>query len=412
MTSHKLASTRIPPLSPEDAEFFSAARLRAAMLQPYLASAVFSLVPVVQPEYGTFGVDRWWRVYVDMNRAREWGVAATAAVILHEAHHVVRDHHGRADRIGVQQDQARLWNLAGDAAINDDLVEDGLPLPSPVLPKHLGLQTGQLEETYFRQLVRHAENEQCESCGSGSGGTPLETEIDQEPDPFNPQGSQGVDQVEAQAIRRAVAHDVVAAQGSNQNPSPGLVLWAQDLLNPQVPWQNLLRSALGSSVRAITSRPHADWARADRRADSQPEFLRPGSRHHRPQVAVVIDTSASMSVPLLNAAVTEINAMLQRCGVHDLLVVVCDSAATPPQRVRRIGQLTLRGGGGTDLRVGIASAAACRPSPNIIVVLTDGLTPWPESAPPKTQLIAVVIGNQAPLPEGAGITSLRIRELE
>ena len=127
---------------------------------------------------------------------------------------------------------------------------------------------------------------------------------------------------------------------------------------------------------------------------------------------MVIDTSASMSVPLLNAAVTEINAMLQRCGVHDLLVVVCDSAATPPQRVRRIGQLTLRGGGGTDLRVGIASAAACRPSPNIIVVLTDGLTPWPESAPPKTQLIAVVIGNQAPLPEGAGITSLRIRELE
>jgi predicted metal-dependent peptidase len=125
---------------------------------------------------------------------------------------------------------------------------------------------------------------------------------------------------------------------------------------------------------------------------------------------VVIDTSSSMSRPLLNAAVTEINALLQRLGVSELLVVVCDAAATPPQRVRRIGELALSGGGGTDLRVGIAAAAECRPSPQIIVVLTDGFTPWPQEAPPRTKLIAIIIGNHAPLPEGTGITSLRIKE--
>ena len=411
MTAPNISATRIPPLSGADAEFFSAARLRAARLQPYLASAVFSLVPVAEPGYGTFGVDRWWRVYLDMDKAREWGIAATAAVILHEAHHVVRDHHARADRISVEAHHAHLWNLAGDAAINDDLLEDGLALPSPVLPKHLGLQTGLLEETYFRHLLEQEEQDQAQkSCGSGSGGTPLESEIDQEPDSTDPAGPQGIDQVEAQAIRRAVAHDVVAAQGTGQNVSPGLVLWAQDLLNPQVPWQSLLRSALGSSARAITSKPQPDWARPDRRSDSRPEFPRPGSRHLRPQVAVVIDTSYSMSRPLLNAAVTEINALLQRFGVSELIVVVCDAAATPPQRVRRIGELALSGGGGTDLRVGIAAAAECRPSPQIIVVLTDGFTPWPQEAPARTKLIAIIIGDHAPLPEGTGITSLRIKE--
>ena len=37
-------------MEPADAEFFGAARLRAARMQPYLASAVFSLIPVPVPD--------------------------------------------------------------------------------------------------------------------------------------------------------------------------------------------------------------------------------------------------------------------------------------------------------------------------------------------------------------------------
>lgn len=376
-------------------------------MQPYLASAVFALVPVPEPGYGTFGVDRWWRVYVDLDVAREWGVEATAAVLLHEAHHLVRDHHARADRLGVTAAQARRWNLAGDAAINDDLVADGVAVPDPVLPRHLGLEAGGIEEAYFRHLVDEHPGTDGDSCGSGAGGTPLSVELDDGPDPS---GADGVDEVDAGAIRRAVAHDVVEAEERGAPVSPGLVRWARDLLAPQVPWRSLLRSAMGRSIRSVTTRSSPDWTRPDRRADTRPDFPQPGRRRHRPEVAVVIDTSASMTPGLLDAAVTEINALLHRAGVGELTVVVCDCAAARPQRVRRIGDLELRGGGGTDLRIGIAAAAAGRPPASAIVVLTDGWTPWPRAAPDRTTLIAVVIGAEAPLPRGPGIVALRITE--
>jgi predicted metal-dependent peptidase len=41
----------------------------------------------------------------------------------------------------------------------------------------------------------------------------------------------------------------------------------------------------------------------------------------------------------------------------------------------------LLGGGGTDLRTGFAKALRTRPGPDVVVVLTDGQTPWPEERP-------------------------------
>ena len=88
--------------------------------------------------------------------------------------------------------------------------------------------------------------------------------------------------------------------------------------------------------------------------------------------------------------------------------MVCDEEAAAPQQVRTISELQLTGGGGTDMRVGIAAALDLRPRPQVVVVLTDGLTPWPVDAPVGTTLVAVVIGNDAPLPTGDRIVALRV----
>ena len=399
-----MSSTRTAPLTPADQEFFAAARLRAARMQPYLASAVFSLLPVPAPGYGTFGVDRWWRVYVDMDQARAWGVEATAAVLLHEANHVVRDHHGRADRAGVTPGTHHRWNLAADAAINDDLLAEGLPLPEPVLPSSLDLDPGGLEETYFRRLTIVAAAAHEVECGSGAGGTPLPMELDDDD-----QDSQRVDEVDANAIRRGVAHEVAAAQQQGVHVSPGLALWAQTLLAPQVSWRTLLRSAVGAPLRGVYGRRRPTWHRPDRRGECRPDFPSPGSVRERPEVAVVVDTSASMTADTLDAAVTELDEILRRTSAG-LTVIACDQDAVTPQRIRRLGQLVLTGGGGTDLRVGIDAAAELRPAPTLIVVLTDGWTPWPPAAPQRSKLVAVVIGEQAPLPAGPGIVAIRIDE--
>jgi predicted metal-dependent peptidase len=61
--------------------------------------------------------------------------------------------------------------------------------------------------------------------------------------------------------------------------------------------------------------------------------------------------------------------------------------------VRRVSDVRLVGGGGTGMRVGIAAAESAYPRPDIVVVLTDGYTPWPDR-PTRARLVAVIIGDQ------------------
>ena len=71
-----------------------------------------------------------------------------------------------------------------------------------------------------------------------------------------------------------------------------------------------------------------------------------------------------------------------------------DSAkAFEAQRVMQARDVQLLGGGGTDMGAGLAKAAELRPRPDLVVVLTDGHTPWPP-APPRG--IKVIVGLMDP----------------
>ena len=49
------------------------------------------------------------------------------------------------------------------------------------------------------------------------------------------------------------------------------------------------------------------------------------------------------------------------------------------------------GRGGTDMRAGIAAAIELRPRPTVIVVVTDGYTPWSEDKP-KVPVVICIVG--------------------
>ncbi|HEY5856339.1 MAG TPA: VWA-like domain-containing protein [Aldersonia sp.] len=92
---------------------------------------------------------------------------------------------------------------------------------------------------------------------------------------------------------------------------------------------------------------------------------------------------------------SETVGVLRSAGVarDRVRILACDAGATVPQRVRAIREVHLVGGGGTDMRVGIAAANAARPAPQVVVVVfTDGDTPWP-AAPARSRLVCAVIGN-------------------
>ncbi len=106
---------------------------------------------------------------------------------------------------------------------------------------------------------------------------------------------------------------------------------------------------------------------------------------------MVIDTSGSVSDAELGSALLEVAAIGRAVGGRRDLVGVlsCDSAAGTVHPLCRAEGIPLLGGGGTDLRSGFARALRARPRPDVIVVLTDGQTPWPSSRPPCRTVVGL-----------------------
>jgi predicted metal-dependent peptidase len=388
-------------LEEADAHFFQKMRLTAAEFQPYLASAIFAMIPVPSPGLGTFSVDRHWRLYLDMNTARSWGLERAAGVLLHETHHLVRNHHERGARHPVARAKALVWNVACDAAINDDLEATGIMLPDPILPSTFGLPMGGIEEGYYDRLCRDDHASETLTCGSGAGGPAVPDEIDDQTAPI-------VDDIDGFTIREAVRTAITTRPQSATVPS-GLLKWAKGEAEPQVSWRTLLRRSIARERTALGS-IRTTWSRPHRRSDLRDEVLRPG--HHRvgTRIAVVFDTSSSMNPTLLDAAASEIRGILTTTPGRSVTLISCDDRAHLPRQLHSATMVHLRGGGGTDLRAGITAASELIPSPHVIIVLTDGETPWPTSAPDGTELIAVVIGGTHPLPAGRGVTAVRVAD--
>jgi predicted metal-dependent peptidase len=98
---------------------------------------------------------------------------------------------------------------------------------------------------------------------------------------------------------------------------------------------------------------------------------------------VVIDTSGSVSDAELGSALLEVAAIGRAVGGRRDLVTVlpCDASARIVHQLCRAEGIPLLGGGGTDLRTGFTAALRTTPRPDVVVILTDGQTPWPSAQP-------------------------------
>jgi predicted metal-dependent peptidase len=111
-------------------------------------------------------------------------------------------------------------------------------------------------------------------------------------------------------------------------------------------------------------------------------------------VDLIIDTSGSMGADDLAAALAQTRAVLRQASVASVRVTCCDAAASKPRLVRSIRDVTLTGGGGTDLRVGIDAALSARPPADVLATFTDGGTPWPARRL-RVPLVVALIGEHA-----------------
>lgn len=358
-----------------------AARLHAVRARPYLATALYALHIVESRRVPTMGVDRYWRCYVSPVFVDRTPVEELASVLVHEVSHLLRDHHGRSDRFarahGLTDPAERLrMNIAADAEINDDAFGDGLVLPEgAVLPSTLGLAGGELMEDYLRQfrLGPYTDGLSWLDCGSGADGLDREWEL-------GPDGANGLGEQERDAVRFRVAQGIVGRPG---NTPEGWRRWAEEVFHPPQPWRDLLGAAIRSAASAPGIGEDYTYGRPARRSAGLPGVVLPSLRRTPPRVAVIIDTSGSVSDAELGSALLEVAAISRAVGGRRDLVTVmsCDAAARVAHPLCRAEGIPLVGGGGTDLRSGFAKALHSRPRPDVLVVLTDGWTPWPTDRP-------------------------------
>lgn len=374
--------TTVRPLTPEERNALATARLVAVESAPYLAHALFAARPLAAEGLGTFAVDRHWRLYVDPATLTEWGPQIAGGVLIHEASHLIRDHAGRADALPGVVDHDR-WNYATDAAINDDLLRAGIPLPTGVVtPDALGLPEAGIEEAYYAALP-HQPPQSEPGCGSGAGDPtqPWEPAPDDDATP-------GLDSGQVTIARRRVAEAVrqEVAQGRGTVPA-GMRRWAEaELTAPTLPWRKVLAGMVRRAAALTTGRITYTYSRPGRR--HLPGIVTAAMRAPKVTAAAVIDTSGSMTPDDLAAALREVTGVIKAVG-GSVQVIACDADAAAAHHVRSARDVRLVGGGGTDMRVGIAAAEQLRPAPDVIVVLTDGDTPWPDT-PTRTRLVCVV----------------------
>ncbi|MFF8195560.1 VWA-like domain-containing protein [Streptomyces bobili] len=372
-----------------DLDKLFAARLHAARVRPYLATALFALHTVESRDVPTMAVDQHWRCYVSPSFVDRTPVEELAGVWVHEVSHLLRDHHGRSDRVarrrGLTGPGERLrMNIAADMEINDDAFGDGLLRPEgAVRPQALGLSQGELMEDYLRQFRLGPRTQELAWLDCGSGADGLDRAWD-----LGPDGANGLSEQQRDAVRFRVAQGIIGRPG---NAPKKWQRWAEEAFHPPQPWRELL----GAAVRSAASGPGVGedytYGRPSRRSAGVPGVVLPSLRRRPPHVSVIIDTSGSVSDTELGSAILEVAAIARAVGGRRDLVTVlpCDASARIVHPLCQGEGIPLMGGGGTDLRTGFAKALRSPPRPDAIVVLTDGQTPWPTSRPPCRTVVGL-----------------------
>lgn len=419
---------------------FAAGRLWAAHQAPYLASAIFALVPVVlepnlddvtgqpvaDPEFASFPTDAKWRVHIDPGTVLATDPEVIGWWLLHQVGHLVRRHASRspvkrATEGGTPTAQgtflgrdplAHRWNQAADAEINDDLEAEGLGGPvGAISPATLGLPSNRMAEEYMSLLDVL---DDALAKGGTTLGEPIDCggAVDGLDRSYEASGgsSGGIDDLERDLLERSIAKGIQERAAIRSSVPGGWTRWAEELLRPEVNWRARVGSLIRKGLTEATGRVDFSYRRPSRRSAAFDGIIMPSMVRPVPDPVVVIDTSGSVTRPVLTRLITEIGEVIDKVSGprRRLRAICCDIVAQPVQQVRRAADIQLTGGGGTDMRAGLKAAAELRPPADLIIVMTDGQTPWPDHRPSSATVVVCLIGDEGSAPAWA--TQVRIPE--
>ena len=385
---------------------FTDARFKLGFIRPYLGRILYALKPVLTTTmpYG-MATDQWLRLYIHPEYLERYSPDETLAVLYHETQHPLRRHGARTIAWGFEP---FLANLAGDMTINPGIREETyghktekFTLPAGVVYPEIppwGYPVGLSMEDYYERLLKQAQAEGGEGHGPGHGDCGSAADGHHRPWEQPDMGEDGTSQAEQDLIVRKVAEDTLERQRQRGNVPAYLVRWAGDLLTPTQNWKTIVAAAIRHSQQVISGKTDYTFARRSRRQD--PRIIWPGMISPVPNVAGLLDTSGSMSQEEIRQGLSEFKGVLDSVHLGGIHFLAADAAVHLSKRIFSAAQMVAVGGGGTDMRVGIEAATKLRPRLDLLIVFTDGETPWPE-APPPMRVIVVKVGTGGSVPAWA-----------
>lgn len=316
-------------------------------------------------------------------------------VLCHEAAHCLLGHNWRAPG-GVDWD---VWNQACDHAVNLMLREfaeqvtakrmaDPFPMPDGVCcdPVYKGMA----EERVYALLsqAKPPGDSGGTNQGQGQGQRVPFGEMDK------PAG--GLDKKVKSDWENTLQQCVFGVKGRGTVPA-GLARFVGELLNPTIPWWEMVRQWLREKVE-----DDWNWMRPNRYFDDS-DFILPSLDSERVgPIVFATDSSGSIDTRVFDQTHAEKQACLDDLKPSKLVDIICDAKIQTVVEYRPGDSIVKQapGGGGTDFRPVFEYCDQLEVKPKCLVYLTDLDGTFPELEPDYPVLwIAYGGGHKAPFGE-------------
>lgn len=337
-------------------EVVRAARTQLVVGHPFFGSIALRLRWATHPDVRTMATDGR-HIFFDPAWCETIGVAHVMGVAAHEVLHVANRHHLR-----MHGRDRRLWNVATDLVINRLLVEAGFSLPDDLLHDHERHHAGLTAEAVYDRLL-------AETRESGEDGPP-------EPgwgQVVEPTGDHG--QALSPASRSAAEGEVdvmvrqAMAMGRRAGRMPASVALHVEAASDRTDWRDRFR-LLADGWR----RNGLSWSRPNRRFLPHGLFLPCLERRGVGRIAVVLDTSGSISATELATYAGAVRAMLEEAEPEEIVLIECDAEVQHVQHLTTadgLDRIEVHGRGGTLFQPAFDWLAQHAPDIRAIVYMTD-----------------------------------------
>lgn len=150
---------------------------------------------------------------------------------------------------------------------------------------------------------------------------------------------------------------------------------------PRQDWRAILREYIDAGARRVET-----WNRPNRRYAHSGIILPGQQRDGLNKVAFIIDTSGSMSDPVLEQIAAEVQAAMDDGAINEVVALYCDTWVNRVDRYMNGDKIAFKapGRGGTDMQPAFAWVEENEPDASLIVCCTDLYIsdPGPEPASP------------------------------